>query len=175
MTTEATVSDANTSNVTHTMSSMSHRVSHMSDMGDLGMMSFARVGDLHHGASISSISVIGHVLDPAVRERHAVLALDVAGLVPAPALTEVCVVIVIMDPVGEVEGVGLVTLLVVTSMSSMTSMTNDTIRERHTGGEASEDSETGDCEGLGARDERMRTQSLSILTIMLVVSAHKCK
>ena len=180
VTTEATVSDANTSNVTHTMSSMSHRVSHMSDMGDLGMMSFARVGDLHHGASISSISVIGHVLDPAVRERHAVLALDVAGLVPAPALAEVSVVIVIMDPVGEVEGVGLVTLLVVTSMSSMTSvtsmtMTNDTIRERNTGGEASEDSETGDCEGLGARDERMRTQSLSMLTIMLVVSAHKCK
>ena len=172
VTTEATVSDANTSNVTHTMSSMSHRVSHMSDMGDLGMMSLARVGDLHHGASISSISVIGHVLDPAVRERHAVLALDVAGLVPAPALAEVCVVIVIMDPVGEVEGVGLVTLLVVTSM---TTVTNDTIRERHTGGEASEDSETGDCEGLGARDERMRTQSLSILTIMLVVSAHKCK
>ena len=54
-------------------------------------------------------------------------------------------------------------------------VTNDTIRERHTGGEASEDSETGDCEGLGARDERMRTQSLSMLTIMLVVSAQKCK
>ena len=43
--------------------------------------------------------------------------------------------------------------------------------------EASEDDETGDCEGLGAKDERMRTQSVSIqiLTIMLVVSAHKCK
>merc|ERR1712223_2210265 len=134
-TSDATVSDANTSKVTHTMSSMGHRVSHMSDMGDLRMMSLARVGDLHHGAAISSISVIGHVLDPAVRERHAVLALDVADLVSAPALAEVCVVIVIMDPVGEVEGVGLVTLLVITSV---TSVTNDTIRERDTGGEASE-------------------------------------
>merc|ERR1712223_1458180 len=107
-------------------------------MGNLGMMSLAGVGDLHHSATISSISVIGHVLDPAVRESHAVLALDVAGLVPAPALAEVCVVIVIMDPVGEGEGVGLVTLLVVTSVTSMTSMTNDTIGARSTGGEASE-------------------------------------
>ena len=175
------MSDANTtSDETNTMSSMGHRVSHMGDMGDLGMVSLAGVGDLHHGAAVASVSVVGHVLDPAVRERHAVLALDVAGLVPAPALAEVGVVVVIMDPVGEVEGVRLVTLLVVTSVTSMASVTNeasDTIRKRNTGDETSEDDETGDCEGLGARDERMRTQSVSIqiLTIMLVVSAHKCK
>ena len=146
VTTEATVSDANTSNMTHTMSSMSHRVSHMSDMGDLGMMSLARVGDLHHGASISSISMIGHMLDPAVRERHAVLALDVAGLVPAPALAEVGVVVVIMDSICEVEGVGLVTLLVVSTVTTMTSVTNetsDTIGEGNTG-DHREDGETGD-------------------------------
>ena len=93
VTTEATVSDANTSDETNTMSSMGHRVSHMGDMGDLGMVSLAGVGDLHHGAAVASVSVVGHVLDPAVRERHAVLALDVAGLVPAPALAEVCVVV----------------------------------------------------------------------------------
>ena len=175
MTTEATVSDANTTDETNTMSSMGHRVSHMGDMGSLGVVSLAGVGDLHHGAAVASVSVIGHVLDPAVRERHAVLALDVASLVPAPALAEVCVVVVIMDPVCEVEGVRLVTLLVVASVTSMASVTNDTIGERNTGDEASEDGETGDCEGLGARDERMKTQSVSILTIMLVVSAHKCK
>ena len=145
---------------------------HGGGVDSLGVSGLSLVADLHHSAAISSISCVGHILDPAVRERHAVLALDVASLVPAPALAEVSVVIVIMDPVGEVEGVGLVTLLVVTSMSSVT---NDTIRERDTGDEASEDSETGDCEGLGARDEKLRTQSLSILTIMLVVSAHKCK
>ena len=145
---------------------------HGGGVDSLGVSGLSLVADLHHSAAISSISCVGHILDPAIRERHAVLALDVASLVPAPALAEVSVVIVIMDPVGEVEGVGLVTLLVVTSV---TSMTNDTIRERDTGDEASEDSETGDCEGLGARDEKLRTQSLSILTIMLVVSAHKCK
>ena len=169
------MADANTSDESNTMSSMGDGVSHMGDMGDLGMVSLAGVSDVHDGAAVAAVSVVGHVLDPAVGESHAVLALDVACLVPAPALAEVGVVVVVMDSVGKVEGVGLVTLLVITSMSSMTSMTNDTIRERHTGGEASEDSETGDCEGLGARDERMRTQSLSMLTIMLVVSAHKCK
>ena len=122
-------------------------VSHMGDMRDLGMVSLAGVGDLHHGAAIASVGVIGHVLDPAVRERHAVLALDVAGLVPAPALAEVCVVVIVVDPVGEVEWVGLITLLMVATVTSMTSMTNetsDTIGERNTGDESGEDGETGD-------------------------------
>ena len=122
------------------------------------------------------------MLDPAVRERHAVLALDVAGLVPGPALAEVCVVIVVMDPVGEVEGVGLVTLLMVTTVTSVASVTNepsDTIRLGEAGGEASEDGETSDGEGLGWELRRWGLNQcsfdLSILTIMLVVCAHKCK
>merc|ERR1712137_440575 len=113
------------------MSSMGDGVSHMGDMSDLGVVSLAGVSDLHHGAAVAAIGVIGHVLDPAVRESHAVLALDVAGLVPGPALAEVGVVVVVMDPVGEVEGVGLVALLMVTSMTSVASVTNeasDTIR-----------------------------------------------
>ena len=80
-----------------------------------------------------------------------------------PALAEVGVVVVVVDSVGEVEGIGLVVLLMVTSvrhlmdhgdrhhMASgvMTSMTNeantsDTIRERNTGDQAREDGETGD-------------------------------
>ena len=70
---------------------------------------------------------------------------------------------IVMDSVSEVEGIGLVVLLMVTSvrhlmdhgdrhhMASgvMTSMTNeantsDTIRERNTGDQAREDRETGD-------------------------------
>ena len=113
----------------------------------LGVSGLALVADLHHSAAIAAISSVGHVLDPAVRERHAVLALDVAGLVPGPALAEVCVVIVVMDPVGEVEGVGLIAFLMVSTVTSVSSVTNeasDTIRPGEAGGEASEDGETSD-------------------------------
>ena len=42
------------------------------------------VGDLHDGAAVAPVGVVGHVLDPAVGQRHGVLALDVAALVPGP-------------------------------------------------------------------------------------------
>ena len=78
----------------------------------------------------------------------------------SPGLAEVSVVGVVVHAVGEVEGVGLVVLLVVTSvrhfmdhgdrhhMAAVTSVTNetntsDTIRERNTG-DHREDRETGD-------------------------------
>ena len=147
-TTESTVADANTSDesntMSHAVSSMGDGVSHMGDMSDLGMVSLAGVSDFHDGAAVSAVSVIGHVLDPAVGERDAVLALDVAGLVPAPALAEVCAVVVVMDPVGEVEGVGLVTLLMVSTTTSVTNEAPDTIRHGEAGAEASEDGETSD-------------------------------
>ena len=142
--TDSTVADANTSDVSNTKSSMGDGVSHMGDMSDLGVVSLAGVSDLHHGAAVAAIGVVSHVLDPAVRERHAVLALDVASLIPGPALAEVCVMIVVMDPVGEVEGVGLIALLMVTSVTSVTNEASDTIRLGEAGGEASEDRETGD-------------------------------
>ena len=129
----------------------------------LGVPGLALVADLHHSAAIAAISGVGHVLDPAVRERHAVLALDVPLGVPGPALAEVGVVLIVMDSISEVEGVGLVVLLMVTSVRhfmdhgdrhhmasgvTMTTMSNetnasDTIRERNTGHHR-EDRETGD-------------------------------
>lgn len=76
MTTDASMTDANTSDCANavTDTSMSDRVSHCVD--DLGMVSLARVGDLHHSAAIAAVSVVSHVLDPAVRKSHAVLTLE---------------------------------------------------------------------------------------------------
>jgi len=134
-----------------------------SGVDGLGMPGLALVTDLHHSAAIAAISGVGHVLDPAVREGHAVLSLDVTLGIPRPALAEVGVVVVVMHAVSEVEGIGLVVLLMVASvrhlmdhgyrhhMASgvMTSMTNEantsnTIREGNTGDQAREDGETGD-------------------------------
>ena len=142
---------------------------HGGGVDSLGVSGLSLVADLHHSAAISSISCVGHILDPAVRERHAVLALDVALGVPVPALTEVGVVVIVMDSVGEAEGVRLIVLLVtsvrhfmrhnhrggvhsmdhrrgdnMTAMASKTSVTNDAIRQRNRGDKAREGGETGD-------------------------------
>ena len=149
-----------------------HLMDHGGGVDSLWVSGLALVADLHHGAAIAAISCVGHILDPAVRERHAVLALNVSLGVPMPALAEVCVVLIVMDSVGEAEGVGLVVLLLVTSMrhtvrhyhwsgvdsmdhgsgdnmAAETSMTNETnasdaIGQRNTGDQAREGGETGD-------------------------------
>ena len=91
---------------------MDHRVG----VDSLGVSGLALVADVHHGAAVSPISSVGHVLDPTVGESHAVLALDVPLGVTGPALAEVGVVLIVMYAVGEAEGVGLVVLLMVTSV-----------------------------------------------------------
>merc|ERR1712020_352143 len=52
---------------------------------------------MHHGSGVHGLGMPG-------------LALDVSATVPGPAFAEVCVVVIVVDPVGEVEGVGLVVL-----------------------------------------------------------------
>lgn len=150
-----------------------HLMDHGGGVDSLGVSGLSLVADLHHSAAISSISCVGHILDPAIRERHAELALDVALGVSVPALTEVSVVLIVMDPIGEAEGVRLVILLVTSvrhfmrhnhrggvhsmdhgsgdnmaAMTSKTSVTNDAIRQRNRGDQAREGGETGDREGL---------------------------
>ena len=70
---------------------MNHRVrhdlvDHRGGVDGLGMPGLALVADLHHGAAIAAIRGVGHVLDPAVREGHAVLALDVTLGIPGPGM-----------------------------------------------------------------------------------------
>ena len=125
---------------------------HRGGVDSLWVSGLALVADLHHGAAIAAIRCVGHILDPAVRERHTVLALDVALGVPVPALAEVGVEVIVMDSVGEAEGVGLIILLVTAlrncmdhgSGDNMAAVTNP-IGQRNTGDQARE---TGDNEGM---------------------------
>ena len=89
---------------------------HRGGVDSLRVSGLALVAHIHDGAAIAAISCVGHVLDAAVGESHAVLALDVPLGVTGPALAEVGVVVIVMDAVGEAEGVGLVVFLMVTSV-----------------------------------------------------------
>ena len=51
----------------------------MASMDGLWMVSFTRVGDLHNCATISTISMVGHVLDTSIWKGNCVFTLNVAS------------------------------------------------------------------------------------------------
>ena len=91
------------------------------------MVCLPTVLDLHDGSSISPISMVDDMLDPAIRESHRVLSLHTATLIPRPLLTEVCVVFVIMHSIFKVEGIRLLIIMISTSMATMS---NNSLRGR---------------------------------------------
>ena len=91
------------------------------------MMSLSTVLDLHDGSTISPISMVDDMLDPAIRERHRVLSLHAATLITRPLLTEVCVIFVIMHSIFKVEGIRLLIIMISTSMATMS---NNSLRGR---------------------------------------------
>ena len=90
------------------------------------MMSLPTIFDLHDGSTISTISMVDDMLDPAIRKSHSVLSLHAATLITRPLLTEVCVVLVIMHSILKVERIR---LLIITT-SAMTTMSNNSFRGR---------------------------------------------
>jgi len=66
-------------------------------------MSLPAVFDLHGGSTISTISMVDDMLDPAIRKSHSVLSPHVYTLITSPLLTKVCVVLAIMHSILKVE------------------------------------------------------------------------
>merc|ERR1739838_1161524 len=87
------------------------------------MMSLPTILDLHDGATIATISMVDHMLNPTIRESHSVLPLYISTFITRPLLTEVCVVLVIMLSILKVEGIR---LLIITT-STMTTMASYSI------------------------------------------------
>ena len=93
----------------------------------LWMVGLPTVLDLHDGSTISPISMVDDMLDPAIRESHRVLSLHAATLIPRPLLTEVCVVFVIMHSIFKMEGIWLLIIMISTPMATMS---NNSLRGR---------------------------------------------
>ena len=102
-------------------------MSSMSPIMIFWMLSLPTVCDLHDGSTISTISMVDDMLDPAIRESHRVLSLHAATLITRPLLTEVCVIFVIMHSIFKVEGIRLLIKMISTSM---TTMSNNSLRGR---------------------------------------------
>merc|ERR1719435_64715 len=94
------------------------------------MMCFSIILDLHDSTTIVTISMIDDMLDPSIRKVYIVLSLDITSFITSPFFSQVCVILVIMDSILEVEGIGLL-IVMISSMSSNYS-TNTSSRARQT-------------------------------------------
>merc|ERR1712168_678380 len=68
------------------------------------------------------------MLDPPIRKVYMVLSLNITSLITSPHFTEVCVILVIMHSVLEVERIR--TVVITTSMTSSNYSTNTSSRAR---------------------------------------------
>merc|ERR1712106_20666 len=91
--------------------------------------------NLHDCTTIVAISMVDHMLYPTIRKSNSVLSLNVTSLITRPHFTKVCVILVIMHSILEVEGVRcfIINLSVATtsnqsstSMATFTSMASST-------------------------------------------------
>ena len=90
------------------------------------VVSLPTISNLHDSSTISTISMVADMLDPAIRKSHSVLSLHAATLITRPLLTEVCVVLVIMHSILKVEGIR----PLIINISTMATMSNNSIRSR---------------------------------------------
>jgi hypothetical protein len=81
------------------------------------MLGLPIIFNLHDGATIVPISMVDHMLYPTIRKVDMVLSLNVSSLITISLLAKVCVILVIMHSVLEVERVWFF-IIMITAMTS---------------------------------------------------------
>ena len=92
------------------------------------MMCFSIILDLHDSTTIVAISMIDDMLDPPIRKVNMILSLNITSFITSPFFSKVCVILVIMHSILEVERIRLL-IVMISSMSSNYS-TNTSSRAR---------------------------------------------
>merc|ERR1719347_1354358 len=87
----------------------------------LRMSGLSFVRDLHGGTSIVGISLVCDILDSAIWKSHLVFTNNIAILITSSLLTEVSVVLVIMNSIFKVEWIR---FLIIASLISSTAMSS---------------------------------------------------
>ena len=105
------------------------------------VVSLSIIFDIHDGATIVTISMVDDMLDSSIRKVDLVLSLDITSLISRPYFTKVCVILVIMNSILEVERIW--SLIIMISTMSSNSSTNPTnTASRTSNGESRDSKET---------------------------------
>merc|ERR1711970_1136934 len=94
------------------------------------MMCFSIILDLHDSTTIVAISMVDDMLDPPIRKVYIVLSLNITSFITGSFFSKVCVILVIMHSILEVERIRFL-IVMISTMSSNTS-TNTSSRTRET-------------------------------------------
>merc|ERR1719312_1278355 len=101
-------------------------------MNNIRMVSLSIILDIHDSPPIVAISQVDDMLYPAIRKSNRVFSLYITGLITSPYFTEVCIILVIMHSILEVERIRTVIISLAmtssnkSSTSSKSSSTNTT-------------------------------------------------
>merc|ERR1719430_1948265 len=96
------------------------------------MVCLSIIFDIHDSTTIVPISMVDDMLDPPIRKVNMILSLNIPAFIAISFFTEVCVILVIMHSILEVERIRF--FIVIFSAMSSTCSTNTTSRSRQTQG-----------------------------------------
>merc|ERR1719308_612731 len=99
---------------------------------NIRMMCFSIIFDLHDSTTIVTIGMVDDVLDPSIRKVYIILSLDITSFITISFFPKVCVILVIMDSILEVERIRLFIVMISTMPSN--SSPNTTSRLWHAQG-----------------------------------------
>ena len=94
----------------------------------LRVVCFPIILDLHDGTAIVTISMVDDMLDPPIRKVYMVLSLNISSSITSPYFTEVCVILVIMHSVLEMERIRLFIVMISTMSSNYSTNTSSRAR-----------------------------------------------
>merc|ERR1719244_817752 len=92
------------------------------------MVCLSIIFDIHDSSTIVPISMVDDMLDPSIRKVNIVLSLNITAFIAISFFTEVCVILVIMHSILEVERIRF--FIVIFSAMSPTCSTNTSSRSR---------------------------------------------
>merc|ERR1719419_1440544 len=82
------------------------------------MLGLTIISNFHDSSTIVAISMIDHMLDPAIREVDIILSLHVTSLIASSLLSKVCIVFVIMNSILVVKWVWVLIIILSTTMTN---------------------------------------------------------
>merc|ERR1719347_1476971 len=98
---------------------------HMSTMSNVfRVASLPIIFDIHDGATIVAISMVDDMLDSSIRKVDLVLSLDITSLISRSYFTKVCVILVIMNSILEVERIWSLIIMIPTMYSNYSTNTS---------------------------------------------------
>merc|ERR1719250_609209 len=93
------------------------------------MMEKHIIFDLHDSTTIVAISMVDDMLDPSIRKVYIIFSLDITSFITSSFFTKVCVILVIMDSILEVERIRLLIVMIPTMSSNSSTNTSGRARK----------------------------------------------